>query len=59
MSTYANFFRACRIPGQEKDELYIHTNEDKNSDHIIVACRNQVCLDPLSTDANEILKYEI
>ncbi|KAI1291945.1 Choline O-acetyltransferase [Halotydeus destructor] len=38
METYRHFFTACRIPGPEKDQLYL---ADKTNRHFTVACRDQ------------------
>lgn len=43
MQTYKNFFTAYRVPGEEKDQLLLTDNNNEN-DHIIIGCRNQVCL---------------
>lgn len=43
MKTYTHFFTACRIPGEEKDQLILNKTYNEDKDHIIVACRNQVC----------------
>ena len=40
METYRHFFTACRIPGEDKDELRIHPCP--GSRHFIVAAFNQV-----------------
>ncbi len=44
MQTYKHFFSAYRIPGEEKDELLLSKPQNNDSEHIIIACRNQVCL---------------
>ncbi|RWS25782.1 choline O-acyltransferase-like protein [Leptotrombidium deliense] len=47
MQTYKHFFKACRIPGEDKDTLYIN---DAHTDYIVVACRNQFFLLRLKTE---------
>ena len=42
MKTYQHFFTACRIPGEDKDELYIHKHQPGSCQHFIVAAFNQV-----------------
>ncbi|XP_075679381.1 choline O-acetyltransferase-like [Dermatophagoides pteronyssinus] len=41
MKTYQHFFTACRIPGEDKDELYIHKHQPGSCQHFIVAAFNQ------------------
>ncbi|XP_074599176.1 choline O-acetyltransferase-like [Brevipalpus obovatus] len=40
MQTYKNFFKACRVPGHEKDHLTFQESPEAIG-HIIVASRNQ------------------
>jgi len=44
MQTYKHFFSTYRTPGEEKDQLLLVDNHNNDTDHIIVASRNQVRL---------------
>ena len=43
MQTYKHFFTAYRVPGEEKDQLMIVDHSLNQLEHIVIACRNQVC----------------
>lgn len=42
MQTYKHFFSAVRIPGEEKDQFLLVDHKNDETEHIGIACRNQV-----------------
>ena len=42
MAQYYRLFTSYRVPGKSKDCLTTHSLRPGESDHIIVACKNQV-----------------